>query len=181
MTFGKATALTAGLVGAMAFGVWIGPHLTGHTESINDTTGTHAAAPAAPSAEASKTPTPSRPRTPAAHGDMTSTPRGDTPNAARTTTVALSAPKLHKRLKPLLKPGADMAIVSEGFRNAEDFAATVHASKNTNVPFMILKHQVVDERKSLVNAIRESKPDANASLEADLARSEARSDLASLN
>ena len=180
MTFGKATALTAGLVGAMAFGVWVGPRLTGHMETIKDTTGTHAAAPAAPSAEATKTATPSRPRTPAARGDTTTTARATT-NAAGTTTVALSAPKLHKRLKPLLKPGADMAIVSEGFRNAEDFAATVHASKNTNVPFMILKHQVVDERKSLVNAIRESKPDANASLEADLARSEARSDLASLN
>ena len=180
MTFGKATALTAGLVGAMAFGVWVGPRLTGHMENVKDTTGTHAAAPAAPSAEATKTATPSRPRTPAARGDTTTTARATT-NAAGTTTVALSAPKLHKRLKPLLKPGADMAIVSEGFRNAEDFAATVHASKNTNVPFMILKHQVVDERKSLVNAIRESKPDANASLEADLARSEARSDLASLN
>ena len=181
MTFGKATALTAGLVGAMAFGVWVGPRLTGHMENAKDATATHAAAPAAPSAEATKTAAPSRSRTSAARGDTTSTPRGETTNAVGTTTVALSAPKLHKRLKPLLKPGADMAIVSEGFRNAEDFAATVHASKNTNVPFMILKHQVVDEQKSLVNAIRESKPDANASLEADLARAEARSDLASLN
>ena len=32
----------------MAFGVWVGPRLTGHVESIkDDTTGTHAAAPAA--------------------------------------------------------------------------------------------------------------------------------------
>ena len=153
MTFGKATALIAGLVGAMAFGVWVGPRLTDHMENIKGTTGTHAAPPAAPSAEATKTATPSRPRTPAARGDTASTT-----STATTATVALSAPQLHKRLKPLLKPGADMAIVSEGFRNAEDFAATVHASKNTNVPFMILKHQVVDERKSLVSAIRESKP-----------------------
>jgi hypothetical protein len=73
-----------------------------------------------------------------------------------------------------------MDAVSEGFRNAEDFAATVHASKNTRVPFMVLKHEVVYEGKTLVAAIRAVKPAADASLEADLARSEARSDLATL-
>jgi hypothetical protein len=179
MTFGKATALTAGLVGAMAFGVWVGPHLTNRGDKTKDATSVHATEPAASSASATKTTTAPRPRTPVARGDATTAAAA--PNAANNTAVPLSAPQLHKRLKPLLKPGADMTIVSDGFRNAEDFAATVHASKNTNVPFMILKHQVVDERKSLANAIRASKPDANASLEADLARSEARSDLASLN
>ena len=74
-----------------------------------------------------------------------------------------------------------MTLVAEGFDNAEDFAATVHASKNTSVPFMVLKHHVVDEGKSLKSAIQAAKPEADASFEADLARSEAKSDLAALN
>src|SRR5882724_10813972 len=100
MTFGKATALTAGLVGAMAFGVWVGPHLTNRVDTIGDKTGTHVAQPAPASAEATKAPAAPRPRSPAARSETPAT-------AAKTTTVALSEPSLHKRLKPLLKPGAD--------------------------------------------------------------------------
>jgi hypothetical protein len=171
MTWSKATALTAALAGAVAVGVWIGPILTDRAKGITHRTEAPAVVAASPKPEIAKTPAPP-PGATAARSDT----RG--PKAAM---IAVSAPKLHKRLRPLLKSGADMAIVSEGFRNAEDFAATVHASKNTNVPFMILKHEVVDEGKSLSAAIREAKPGANASLEADLARAEARSDLASLN
>ena len=73
-----------------------------------------------------------------------------------------------------------MTVASQGFRNAEQFAAVAHAARNTEVPFMLLKHRVLNEGKTLVAAIRESKPDLNAQIEATRARAEARSDLAKL-
>jgi hypothetical protein len=176
MTFGKATAVTAGLLGAMAVGVWAGPYLTNRPHEATNNAAVQVSQPAATPVVPTKAPPVRRSRTSVAHNDSaTSVVK---PAAA---IVPVSTPKLHKRLKPLLNSGANMALVAEGFHNAEDFAATVHASKNTNVPFMVLKHQVVDQGKSLKTAIHDAKPEADASLEADLARSEARSDLASLN
>ena len=52
-----------------------------------------------------------------------------------------------------------MEIASEGFRDAEQFAAVAHAARNTNVPFMALKHRILQERKSLAAAIEELKPE----------------------
>ena len=74
-----------------------------------------------------------------------------------------------------------MNIAGDGFSSGEDFAAAAHASKNLDVPFMLLKHRMLDEKKSLADAIQESKPDVNARVEANRARAEARLDLASLN
>ena len=73
-----------------------------------------------------------------------------------------------------------MSIAAQDFRNAEQFAAVAHAARNTEIPFMVLKHRVVNERKPLATAIRESKPDVDAVVEAQRARAEARSDLAAL-
>ena len=95
-------------------------------------------------------------------------------------TSPASTSQLVKRLKPFLNDRAEMRTVSAGFQSAEDFAATVHASRNIRVPFTVLKQQVVDEGKSLVAAIQAVKPWADASLEADLARSEARADLTAI-
>ena len=97
------------------------------------------------------------------------------------TTVAVSSAELHDRLKPLLKSGADMSIASEGFKSAEQFATVAHAAQNTDVPFMLLKHRVLNEGDTLVAAIRESKPDVDAVAEVDRARAEARADLAQLD
>ena len=91
--------------------------------------------------------------------------------------VALSTPELQARLKPVLNKGANMTIAAEGFRSAEEFATVAHAARNTEVPFMVLKHRVLTEGKSLAKAIRESKPDVNANAEVRRARAEARSDL----
>lgn len=163
MTVAKGAALAAGFVGAMALGVWIGPYIT------SDGT---IAPPASPvyrtesprSATESKQPVPAtrvttRPTTPA---------------------IAASSSELHDRLRPVLNKGANMTLAAEGFRNAEQFAAVAHASRNTEVPFMLLKHRVLNERKTLVAAIRESKPEINAEIEASRALAEARSDLANL-
>jgi hypothetical protein len=94
--------------------------------------------------------------------------------------VSPDAPELLGRLQPLLNKGADMNIAAEGFRDAETFAAVAHAARNTEVPFMVLKHQVVNRRKPLDKAIAELKPTVNAPIEANRARAEARSDIAGL-
>jgi hypothetical protein len=88
--------------------------------------------------------------------------------------------QLRSRLKPLLSEAAEVESVADGFQTAEDFAATVHAAKNIKVRFFVLKYQVVDEGKALAAAIHTVKPAADASLEADLARSEARADLSAI-
>ena len=95
-----------------------------------------------------------------------------------TTSVAPSL--LARRLNPLLNERVNLDTVATGFQTSEDFAATVHASRNIRVPFTLLKHEVVDEGKTLADAIQTVKPTANTSLEADLARSEARADLTAI-
>jgi hypothetical protein len=85
-----------------------------------------------------------------------------------------------RQLRPFLNETVRTDGMAQGFETPEDFAATVHAARNIRVPFAELKHQVVDEGKSLPAAIHAVKPTANASLEADLARSEARADLAAI-
>jgi hypothetical protein len=91
-----------------------------------------------------------------------------------------AAPALHERLKPLFNNGADMGIASADFGTAEQFAAVAHAARNTNVPFMVLKHHVLYEGKSLENVIHEFKPGLNAAAEARRARTEARTDISEL-
>jgi len=85
-----------------------------------------------------------------------------------------------KQLRPFLNQTVRTDSMAQGFETPEDFAATVHAARNIRVSFTELKHQVVDEGKSLPAAIHAVKPTANASLEADLARSEARADVAAI-
>jgi hypothetical protein len=84
------------------------------------------------------------------------------------------------RLKPLLNAGTNLTLAAEGFRGGEQFATLVHAARNTNIPFMVLKHRVLNERKTLADAIAESKPDVNAAGEARRARAQARLDIEAL-
>ena len=99
---------------------------------------------------------------------------------ARARVTYVDAPALHERLKPVLNRGANMALAAEGFRSAEQFATVAHAARNTEVPFMLLKHRVLNEGKSVAEAIRESKPAVDAAVEANLARAQARSDIAAI-
>jgi hypothetical protein len=94
--------------------------------------------------------------------------------------VEPSTPELQQQLRPLLNRGADMSIAAEGFQNGEQFAAVAHAARNTDIPFMLLKHRVVTERKSLAAAIHELKPEANATSEANRARAAGREEIAKL-
>jgi hypothetical protein len=91
------------------------------------------------------------------------------------------SPDLHKRLKSVLNQGADLSVASDGFRSPEQFATVAHASRNTEVPFMVLKHRVLSEGMTLPAAILASKPEVNAAAEAQRAREEAKVDLAAVS
>jgi hypothetical protein len=163
MTAMKKAALTAGVAGAFALGVVTGPALWDRDDRTGDTPAAQVAAPAA---------------------TETAKARVAPKRAARTTPKAVampaSTPELHEHLKPVLNRGTKMSIAADGFESAEQFAMVAHAARNTEVPFMVLKHRVLEEGKSLTAAIRESKPDVNAAAEVRRARAAARQDLSKL-
>jgi hypothetical protein len=165
MTIGKASALTAGLLGAMALGVIVGPSITNREMTTAQPTASVAPAPA--------------PETPAAAPAPRVTAERRAEIKVRENLVAMSSssPELHARLKPVLNRGAKMELAAEGFRDAEQFATVAHAARNTDVPFMVLKHRVLNEKQSLADAIAASKPDVNAKREAARARTAAREDI----
>jgi hypothetical protein len=166
MTVGKMTALGLALAGAFALGVWTGPELTqraaDRSASVSDDTGIVPGADSLPAETAA-------PARTARAGVVTRAERVD-----------ISMPELQARLKPVLNRGANMAVAAEGFNSAEQFAMVAHAARNTEVPFLLLKHRVLNEGKSVAQAISESKPTANAAVEAQLAQAQARSDIAAI-
>jgi hypothetical protein len=172
MTVGKAAALTGGFVGAVALGVAIGPSITDRL-SDRDAHMTKPAAVAEQSPAASASPA----RTSAPRARVNA-PRAEArPNAAA---IPASEPKLYERLKPVLNRGTRMEIAADGFASAEQFATVAHAARNTEVPFMVLKHRVLTEKRSLADAIQLSKPDADAKAEVARARNAAKADIEAL-
>ena len=165
MTIGKATFLVAGFIGAVALGVAIGPSLTEREPAVPapDT------ATSQPAAVPDRAPRAAAPRARATRG---------APNAVA---IPASTRALQERLKPLLNRGTNMAMAAEGFRDAEQFATVAHAARNTEVPFVLLKHRVLNEGRSLADAIRASKPDVDAASETRRAASEAKSDIAAIS
>jgi len=167
MTIGKAAALTAGLVGAMALGVIVGPSITHRGDTMTT-------APAATVASAPETPAPAAAPAPPR---VTAERRAEIKVRENLATMSSASPELHARLKPVLNRGAKMDIAAQGFRDAEQFATVAHAARNTEVPFMVLKHRVVNEKQSLADAIAASKPNVDAKREAARARTAARADI----
>lgn len=162
MTTAKTVALTVGLAGAIALGVWVAPRVMNRDTPSADAVAADVAEPAAPVVEK----VPVARRRPAAVDKVAALPA--------------SAPAVHDRLKPVLNRGTKVEIAAEGFSTAEQFATVAHAARNTEVPFMVLKHRVLDEGKTLAAAIRESKPNVNAVAEVRRARAAAREDIAAL-
>ena len=191
----KTSAATLGLVGGLALGVWIGSEMTSGREAATPgpaVVATRVAQdPAAPAATATKRVTRiARTRAAAAVEAPAGVPttrtlrRGvESPERAPrlVMTIPVSAPELHARIRPVLARGTKLPLAVEGFSSAEQFATLAHAAKNTQVPFILLKHRVLTEHKSLEDAIRASKPDLDAKAEAERARAAARSDIASLS
>ena len=163
MTFGKATLLTIGLAGALAIG--IGLSIANHRESTTSDSATVANPPAARIAtERSTKPVPAR--------------GADAVSAVAMRHVSPQSPDLEHRLKPLLNRGTNMDSAAEGFKDWRDFATIAHASHNTQVPFVVLKHHVLNKGRTLESVISEFKPDLDAKAEASRAREEASQDLA---
>jgi hypothetical protein len=161
MTLGKASLLIAGLAGSMAVGVWIAPHITDRD----------AAAAAATESTTVEAPAPVRSVEPS---------RAERATMTRIAAVAPTAPALHERLDGVLAQGTDAEKAAEGFSNAEQFATLAHLARNTEVPFVLLKHRVLNEGKSMATAVKMSKPAINAPLEVNRARAAARSDIWSI-
>ena len=167
MSAGRSLLITAGFVGAFALGVWAGPHFD--TIDINrDDSRTTASRASSATADS--------PRAAEARRVAATTPK------ARVERIPVSpmSPELHERLQPLLRKGTKMEIAADGFKDGEQFATLAHASRNLDINFMVLKDRVVTQKKSLVAAIRELKPDANALREAEIARAAAKEDVAAI-
>jgi hypothetical protein len=98
----------------------------------------------------------------------------------KTSSVPVSEPRLQAKLKPVLNRGANMDVAGEGFRSAEEFATVAHAARNTSVPFMVLKHRVLIDGRTLADAIHEAKPEVDARAEVARAEVAAKSDLAAV-
>ena len=166
MMFSRASVVAmvlCGVIGGTALGIWLGPHMTNRAS-------TDIQVPAVRG---------ERPSVAATDHRRVAAPRRAIPKAAKAG-IPVSAPELQARLKPLLNQGSDMMLAARDFRDAEQFATVAHAARNTNVPFVILKHRLLNEGKTLAEAIRESKPDLNGLAEANRARAEAKSDIAAL-
>lgn len=160
MSFAKVAAIAVSLAAAFALGVWTGPYFTdadGRTATVGS----------------------ERPSDGSAGTAATATRRAPMRRGAREApAMAASEPAVHEQLKPVMNHGTKMTIASEGFRDAEQFAVVAHAARNTGIPFMVLKHRLLDEGKTLSRAIEQSKPALDGAAEARRARTEAREDLA---
>lgn len=169
------SAAVLGLVGGVALGVWIGAEMTpGRTVAE-----TPAAVEQTVEAPAPEKATPRRARV-ARAAKPAAAPTSSEP-AKLVMTIPVSAPELHDRMKPVLARGTKIPLAVEGFKDAEQFATIAHAARNTQVPFILLKHRVLTEGQSLEAAIRASKPEIDAATEVQRARTEARSDIAALS
>ena len=139
MTTAKTVALTVGLAGAIAMGVWVAPRMM-HKETPS--AAPHVAVEPERSPVAKDAPVVTRRTTP----------------VHKVAVLPASSPAVHDRLKRVLNRGTKVEIAAQGFSSAEQFATVAHAARNTGVPFMVLKHRVLDEGKTLAAAIRESNP-----------------------
>ena len=180
---GKTSAATLGLVGGLVLGAWIGSELTmSRTVAPEPAAVTTEAVQAPPAATVAAKPTRATRVTRvarAASSDAVAAPMPEsTPKLVMT--IPVSAPELHARIKPVLARGTKLTLAAEGFTSAEQFATLAHAARNTQVPFILLKHRVLTLGQSLEDAIRASRPDIDARVEALRAKGEARADILSL-
>jgi len=181
MNTSKTSAATLGLVGGVVLGAWIGSELMTSRANAPEppavTTEAVQVSPAAAPApmRATRVTRVARTASGAAKAPMLdSTPR-------LVMTIPVSAPELHARMRPVLARGTKLPLAVEGFTSAEQFATIAHASRNTQVPFILLKHRVLVEGQSLEEAISASKPEIDARSEVQRARQEAKADIAALS
>lgn len=180
MTAGKAAALTAGFLGAFAVGVVVGPSVHERLSGEKTSVAVPAAENPATLASPGTVPTAPVPRARATAPARKMAPSSAAKANAASNSVPVSEPRLHARLKPVLNRGARMDVAAEGFRSAEEFATVAHAARNTEVPFMVLKHRVLVDGRTLADAIHDAKPEADAKAEVARAEAAAKEDLATV-
>ena len=183
MKTGKTSAVTLGLVGGLALGAWIGSEMTSMNRAVVVSEPATVATPVvedpAPPATRARPTRATRAARAASNAAVVDAPAPRS-EPKLVMTIPVSAPELHRVMKPVLARGTKLPLAVEGFSSAEQFATIAHAARNTQVPFVLLKHRVLTEGQSLEAAIRASKPDLDARMEVTRARSAARSDLATL-
>lgn len=160
--FARTSTVMLGMVGAFALGLTIGPQLTA----------TRASAPAPLTHVVPETPAGLVPAAAPA-------PRPQAPRLERV--LPASAPPVRQHVKRLLHDGADVSLAADGFHNARQLMTVAYAARNTDIPFVLLKHRVLTERMSLGRAIRESRPELDEAAEVSRARAEAKADLARIS
>lgn len=185
MTVGKAAALTVGFVGAVALGVAIGPSVRSGMSDITDRSTMTSTSKAPSGASERVRSAPERAARAKTSPAPVATAKADEPPAIAVNAVRADEPRVQARLKPVLNRGANMQVAAEGFLTAEEFATVAHAARNTQVPFMVLKHRVMNEKQpvtdSVAEAIREFKPELNAKAEVARAQRQAREDVAAIS
>lgn len=174
MKTGTTSAAVLGLIGGVALGAWLGAAMTAGRPTAEAPV---AAAPAM--AAPAPDPVTAKPRRARVTRAAAPTAAADAPKLVMT--IPVSAPEFHDRMKPVLARGTKIPMAVDGFTDAEQFATIAHAARNTQVPFILLKHRVLAEGQSLEAAISASKPGLDAASEVAHARSEARRDLAALS
>jgi hypothetical protein len=165
--------------GAVALTVWIVSSAPDRTTTSDRTE--RAGAPAAEGARTSrpaKKPTAAKPSTENPAEVAAETP---SPSTVIVPSYLVTQPRLADRAQPLLQRGADVQLAAEGFRTPELFMAVAHASRNLEVPFVVLKHRVLNERMTLSKAIAAARPDVNAAEHASQAMAAARADVFEAN
>jgi hypothetical protein len=180
MKTGRTSAATLGLVAGVVLGAWIGSELTtSRGNAPEPPVVTTEAVQVSPATAPAKPKRATRVVARAASSAVEAPTPESTPKLVMT--IPVSAPELHARIKPVLARGTKLPLAVEGFTSAEQFATIAHAARNTQVPFILLKHRVLMEGQSLEEAIAASRPDVDARSEAQRARQEAKADIEALS
>lgn len=158
--FARTSMVILGIVGAFALGLTVGPQINANRYSP-------VVAPVPIEPEVMSVATVERPAPAAA------------PRLERV--LPATAEPVQKHARRLLNNGSDVEKASAGFHNAREFMTVAYAARNTDIPFVLLKHRVLTERMPLGRAIRTSKPELNEAAEVSRARAEAKADLARLS
>src|SRR5262249_44119498 len=91
-----------------------------------------------------------------------------------------SNPPLKTKVEALLPTGMTLVEAAKGFRSESQFLAALHASKDLKIPFAQMKAEMTgNDHDSLIRAIQELKPSADATTAAQTAQKEASADLKS--
>ncbi len=163
------SAIAAGLAGAAAVTIWI----AASAPDRNAAPVTRATETTRATSDGARTTAAKRPAKPAEE----KAPVWPNASTVIVPSYLVTQPKLADRVQPLLQRGADIELAAQGFRTAEQFAAVAHAAHAIEVPFVVLKHHVLNDGLTLSKAIARTRPDVDANEHASKAVAAARADV----